>query len=390
MSALGKRLQSIRQRIGRRYFHQVLVCVLCFFVPFALVPLARSQGAEACWERLETWPGDQLVTHVAVGERGHYLYAVGEVSGVYVSSDGGQRWQRGQLGTLRKPVGAVRILDLAVNPDDPREAYILIASPRRRPRPMVYRTEDGGVYWRALGALGPKYVQAIAFGACGDALYFVTTGDLYRGYGEGGGYIRRPEDLDRAHVASLKAPVEVIDLAVADWSAEGVAHRGRRAKTIYLGTVGRGLQVFVDDPVEGVHGLPYGEDTVSLWVRTGATVHTVCLHPQYPGLVCVGTDAGIYASVDGGRDWFPTAYPLRTRTILSLLIDPVSGAIYAGLAGGGVFCSFDNGATWQPLGRGLGTGVSVLSLALVEVGERALYAGTNDGLWRLPLEGVGP
>jgi hypothetical protein len=80
------------------------------------------------------------------------------------------------------------------------------------------------------------------------------------------------------------------------------------------------------------------------------------------------------------------AYELRQRSVLALLVDPTDNVIYAGVAGGGIFYSADDGATWEQLGEGLRHhSVSCLAIRHDASQAKTLYAGTHDGLWQLDL-----
>jgi len=292
--------------------------------------------------------------------------------------------------------GVVRISYLDVNPSDPDTAYAVLDSSSSRPRPMLYWTENGGLSWRARGSLGPKRIKATAFAPTGEELYLAAAGDLFRGFTSQDGqkrFIPSQDDLWEARVAPLPAHFRVSALAVggilspgSEWLVldSSVQHDSDAQWVIYVGTVGNGLQIMVDDRSGEGPRLPVHDDVASLYVRQEADIHALCFWSDDPQVVYVGTDEGIYVSQDAGVSWSRTADALGSLPILSLLVDPAGDTLYAGLAGDGVFYSEDRGATWFSLGRGLGH-ASVYSLALVESETRSLFAGTNSGLWRFDL-----
>ena len=56
--------------------------------------------------------------------------------------------------------------------------------------------------------------------------------------------------------------------------------------------------------------------------------------------------------------------------------------LFVGTAGGGVFLSTNNGASWKEFNKGL-TANSILSLS---VSNTNIFAGTDGhGVWRLPI-----
>jgi len=377
---------------------QMLLALACFAFPLALYPVARGEGSSALWEYVQAWPGDQLVRHLDVGGHGTTLsiYAAGAVSGIYVSTAGGENWIRSNMHVPYSRSGVVRISYLDVNSSDPDVAYAVLASSSSRPRPMLYWTENGGLSWRARGGLGPKRIKATAFAPMGEELYLAAAGDLLRGFTSQDGqkrFIHSQDDLWEARVAPLDPQLRVSALAVGGHLPPGsdrlvldssVQHDSSAQWVVYIGTIDNGLQIMVDDRSGDGPLFPIHDDAVSLYVRQKADIHALCFWPDDPRVVYAGTDEGIYVSQDAGVSWSHTPDALRSLPVLSLLIDPVGDTLYAGLAGDGVFYSEDQGATWFPLGRGLGH-VSVYSLALVESEIRSLFAGTSNGLWRFDL-----
>lgn len=401
---MDSRASTDTRKVRRALLAQIAAACICFALPLTLIPLAQSEeSATRLWEPLVTWEGDSTVQEVilAEGDDREVLYSVGAVSGVHTSPNGGRDWVHSRASMPRDALGVVRVVGLAVNPEDPSEAHAVVASPATRPRPMVYFTQDAGLTWQVRGSVGARRVRAIAFGPTSDSLYMVAGGDVLRVFVSEGGrrrFIDPVADLDAAQVGSCNPLARITALAIGGGllessESEAVSARkeGERPPlALYVGSDGNGLQIVLDDPSQRVASLPISDDPVTLHVRTLATIHAICIHPQRPEIICLGTDRGVYASTDAGRSWFRTAHGLRAEKVLSLLFDPSGNAFYAGVVGGGVLCSTDSGATWHPAGKGLGH-ASVFSLAIGDSGDevassrRTLYAGTDDGLWRLSL-----
>ena len=87
-----------------------------------------------------------------------------------------------------------------------------------------------------------------------------------------------------------------------------------------------------------------------------------------------GTDAGLYASSDGGATWRLIAGGLPAAAVNALAEGAPSAGLFAGTAAG-VFESDDGGQTWTSTG-GPGN-PNVLSLAALSSGT--LLAGTRGG-----------
>ncbi|MCB0123551.1 MAG: hypothetical protein KDE58_14970, partial [Caldilineaceae bacterium] len=112
--------------------------------------------------------------------------------------------------------------------------------------------------------------------------------------------------------------------------------------------------------------------------------------PQNPGLVFAG-DGGfglLYRSRDGGVTWreVPGFTELLSENSavgeLYATVEEGKSIFYACTRFNGVFRSADEGESWQQLNSGLGGEASRVR-ELSQLGD-ALYAGTHDGLYRLP------
>ena len=319
------------------------------------------------------------------------IYAVGAVSGVGASADGGRVWTRSDLGSPGSRLGVVRLLGMAVNPSDPSELSAVVASPVGKLRPMIYWTEDGGQTWQVRGGLGPRRVRAMAFGPAGDQLYMIGGGDILRAMAAGratDSFVRDEDEARGATIASLDTRFEVTAFVVGESARRGPTTEGPSDLRLYVGTKANGLWVFEDRHEAGVSLVPFDDDPVSEGLRSRGSIHAIAVHPVRRGTVCVGTDQGMYASTDGGKSWFGLAYPLRDERILSLIFGPDGRSLYAGVARGGIHNSDDAGASWQLLGSGLGR-IPVYSMALAGPDRDILYAGTDKGLWRLDLGSSG-
>ena len=114
---------------------------------------------------------------------------------------------------------------------------------------------------------------------------------------------------------------------------------------------------------------------------------TACLAPNgmnvYRGNVAptrllVGTAKGVSMLERApGKDWANAGLVLDGPHISSLAIEPVRGGVFAGVHGGGVFYSGDQGRTWEERSQGI-TVPHVFSVnCTVENGEPVVYAGTE-------------
>jgi photosystem II stability/assembly factor-like uncharacterized protein len=127
--------------------------------------------------------------------------------------------------------------------------------------------------------------------------------------------------------------------------------------------------VFVGTQVGVYRSLDHGAH----WSRLdapapGLAVWSLLFHPREPGTVLAGYEpAAIYRSTDRGRSWRPlplgVAYPdvtehpaPRPKRITGMAIDPGHPAeLYASVEVGGLLRSADGGATWECVTEGLYT-----------------------------------
>ncbi|MCS6825664.1 MAG: hypothetical protein NZ553_03535 [Caldilinea sp.] len=100
----------------------------------------------------------------------------------------------------------------------------------------------------------------------------------------------------------------------------------------------------------------------------------------------------IFRSLDGGATWseIPGFRNLLSANsavgVLYMAVENDRSVLYAGTRFDGVFRSEDGGTTWQQLDRGL-VGEARRVRSLTFFGD-ALYAGTHNGLYRLPAGAV--
>lgn len=105
--------------------------------------------------------------------------------------------------------------------------------------------------------------------------------------------------------------------------------------------------------------------------RIGAVlVWTICCFGQEDVPVYVGTETGLYSSLDGGRSWVAAA-ALNGLRVSAVEIDPSNPARLFAAAGDGIFVSSDAGTTWQLLP---GSPVAVRQILVDPAEPNRIYA----------------
>ncbi|MBI9069379.1 MAG: T9SS type A sorting domain-containing protein [Salinivirgaceae bacterium] len=120
--------------------------------------------------------------------------------------------------------------------------------------------------------------------------------------------------------------------------------------------------------------------------NTGGRINTIAVNPNDNNIIYVGTVCGgIFKTIDGGENWFPTFDENAYLSIAHIVIDPHnSNTIYVGTGdpnvsgypfiGNGIYRSTDAGSTWEHLGLD-NVGV-VAKIAVNTKNPSIIYAAT--------------
>ncbi|MBN1301900.1 MAG: DUF11 domain-containing protein [Melioribacteraceae bacterium] len=110
-------------------------------------------------------------------------------------------------------------------------------------------------------------------------------------------------------------------------------------------------------------------------VQAPTTTNITVLEVTSTGDIYVGTDGGLYYSLDGGSTW--NTSPSSPNYVRDIQIDELTGDMYVGTWGFGVYKSTNNGVTWNQINNGLEPFLVVNSVATD--GNSHLYAATFGG-----------
>ena len=113
----------------------------------------------------------------------------------------------------------------------------------------------------------------------------------------------------------------------------------------------------------------------------GIEIRTLVQSPHDPKVFLAGTENdGIFKSTDGGKTWEKVNTGLSGLTIYSICFDPKNkNIVYAGGFKTGVCRSNDGGNSWVCSKKGLNGFTSIHSLAVYPDSTDIVFAGTIDG-----------
>lgn len=235
----------------------------------------------------------------------------------------------------------------------------------------LFRSEDGGVTWRAIPDLPRPIVPPQRLERQGRNVYNLLAaadGALYLA----GEDVRPWRSLDRGAtwrpLGALPADAALLSLAVA---ADGAR--------LLVGTDGAGLFRSVD-----------GGQTWRRAADVPATfVAGVWFDSRDGRLAYARTRAGLYRSEDGGRRWQPVEVEFEGR-VDALLPGPKAGGALLLTNTGQVYVTTDDGRTWRPRGKLDRPGTAHGLWRLPDDAGTALVAATHAGLWRSDDDGDAP
>ncbi|HKP70100.1 MAG TPA: YCF48-related protein [Pyrinomonadaceae bacterium] len=284
------------------------------------------------------------------------LLFVGTTSGVWISKDSGDDWQKIESNTMPINVNSMAI--------DPRKSSTIYAGTWWRP----YKSTDGGQNWRL-----------IKNGMIDDSDIFAVTIDF-----------RNAEHI----VASACSGIYESFNGGENWKKiQGIPSQSRRTRdilqhpsipgTVYAATT------------EGFWMTTTGGKTWALTTQRNLEINSIAVHPDDPQRIFIATNNyGVMVSYDGGKNFAPTNGNFTSRLTYSVTPDIAQPhRLYAttqntASSGGFVFFSDNGGSTWTQA-KGLDVNrVSPFSVLQDRVDPNRMLLGTNVGVFRSLDRGV--
>ncbi len=156
-----------------------------------------------------------------------------------------------------------------------------------------------------------------------------------------------------------------------------IAFHYKNPKIMYVGTTGGGLYKSANG---GSAFQKIGRGLSSY------NISSIAVNPSIPTLIYAGTFGDrLYRSIDSGRNWIISAKGLDdnvgTQAINTIVVDPdVAETIYIG-TNHGIYRTVDGGGEWQAANMGIGNRYAI-ALALDPLNHRMMLAGTNAGIFK--------
>ena len=262
--------------------------------------------------------------------------APGANDGVYKSTDGGISWTRVVNG-ITEPVGTLGIQALLVHPTNPSIAYCAIFNALANPTNGLYKTTDGGANWFPIinGVGTIKSFLALAMSPADPNIIYAGT-SFDPGTSTGPSAIYKTTDAGANWVLSSTGlptdPTEINPVRTLNVSAANpnVVIAGLFVNTA---TLLGGFYKSTDAGANWVqknNGLP----VIQAKLFRSATIRPGFDNQYYLGLdYSGGTDIGVWATTDGGDNWFDFngGTMLNTYTIRALVFNPTGNhTLFAG------------------------------------------------------------
>ena len=305
--------------------------------------LYRSPDDGESWQELDDSLVGAPALSVAIDPSDSSKLYLGRPDGLYRSTNGGMSWEGPATGTVGLSIASIAI--------DPATTSVLDAAD---PGSGLLSSTDSGVSWAPNPALCPTSLSLTIIDPA-DHAHLITAG--------ASGYF---DSSDSGMSWSLVEP-------------------GPPA----LDTVAISL-----DPTDGSH-VYAATAAAGLWASSdgGTTWDSLCdpvldprqlsiaVSPSSSATIYVGTETGVFKSVNGGANWTPAG--MGGDAVSTLAVDPTDAAtVYAGTRAGpdpgAFFRSTDGGSSWQPALDGVPPDAVAESIALDPSEPTTLYFGVKE------------
>jgi hypothetical protein len=287
------------------------------------------------------------------------IYAGGDT--VYKSTDSGNTWTPSGVGL---PSGGT-VTSIAVNPNSPATVYACVPSAPSNSAggPGIYQSNDGGLNWAPINNGLPAFppVRQVAINPIQPSTIYValtSSAGVYKSFGGGDSWIPANSGL----------PTNAVIRALAINPHDPSIIYAGTSLGVYRSNIGGASWSIANT------GIPSSSSILSLGVS-----------PVDPDTIYAGlNDGGVYKTLNGGLSWNPSSAGLPTLGVgfpsfafaTSTIYVAARSSFGAGTVGGGVYKSFNDGASWNPVNNGVLSN-AVSALAISQFTPSTVYAGAQ-------------
>jgi hypothetical protein len=337
--------------------------------------LVRSTNGGASWTQSSTTGSLNDVALIAPNTfigAGH--------DGIYRSTDNGVQWTRVQANAFFRGI--------AIDPNVPGGA--IAAAGVHTPRAPIYRTDDFGATWRAIGVApnGPGEGVAITSGSASRILLVNSTGARYS-LDNGITWVEaaRPPIASTSQLTTIAAP-------------------NSKVYAFTSGIIGGSTALYSTSGDSGWTRLNLAAASDQAGTAFGQTAMAV--RPGAPNTLYLAPfNSGFFRSTDGGNNWTRLGTGLGGHIVTAFAIDPTSAdTMYAKMSNAlstpasALYRSLDGGQTWSPMTTTLPIGAYGITLIIAPSNSArmfmpaptfggingALHASVDSGVnWSTPL-----
>ena len=317
---------------------------LRIFVVLIWVVFGSACRLSAQWYQFPDLKYTNIYCMITVGDS--TVFVGGDNATLLRTTDNGNSWKSVMGGSMY----ADTILSLAYG-----DGYVFAGANGVE---SVYRSSDDGTSWNVANTGLPPNARMNALALSGDTIFAATDQGVYSSADSG-----------------------------ATWNADtnGLAFQqlypGQGGGTVGIATAG-GKVYTIKSLFGSVYSSPAGKVS---WTQIAPdTFNMGYAIAAMDTNILIGTLKGVYLYRDG--TWVPrnNGLPADTATVYSCIFAKVDTLLFAdfGLRNGPFYVTSDLGATWTQVSD---TSLGGAAVSIIAGNENYLFAGTERGVWRIPL-----
>lgn len=287
-------------------------------------------------------------------------------------------------------------------PPSPTTVIVIYVTPEPSPSPTPAPTPTRPPGWMRLDSLGGATVRSVAVEIAGTGIYLGTWGGgVMRSTDDGKSWQAANVGLTNQHIWSVVTDPMSPTIVYAGTNGAGLFRSDDRGLTWQRSTSGieSGYVYALTAVAEsnktrlwagtGQGRVYYSDDGARTWKATPSQpaagyINGFYAVPTWPGRVgrlYIATNVGVFVTLDEGVTW--KELPMRageSKPDTRVVVGDVRNdqAVYAGVAGEGVYRTRDGGQTWTLINQGMDN-VRVRAMAVDPLDSQQLYVGTDGG-----------